>query len=143
MYAESALPTDLRKYLRGYCDVMAIAIHQLTGLPLAIVAGVWVDEDGETEHEFCHCACSINSSLFLDAQGVVTRDSLLAAATFTSPVIGVDILPASAADIDIAFCGQDPALVEQAKCDFLKHHSDLATRYNVVASHGPAQSPAI
>lgn len=71
MQSEEGLPKTLRRYLQGYCDEMALALHRLTGRPLGLIYAELVDRDGELELQPCHAVVLLDAEAgrYLDICG--------------------------------------------------------------------------
>lgn len=97
------------RYLRGDCDVMAIALHRLTGHPLGIWAGRYRDADGEIAHENAHAVVVLSTpkgQATADVRGVSARppDNFL----FTNETECVELLRVdSENDLRTAFSSLD------------------------------------
>lgn len=65
---------DLSGYGQGNCDIMALALHRLTGLPLGLWAVALQDdlcEEGEFIHEYAHAVVIVDEErcISMDAWG--------------------------------------------------------------------------
>lgn len=59
------------KFFCGFCDAFAIALHRLSGLPLASVCGKVVEEDGDIRYDDHHLVIieDYQTETFIDAAG--------------------------------------------------------------------------
>jgi hypothetical protein len=63
-----------RRYRMGSCDAMALAIHEVTGLPLGVFRGYFPDdqgEEGDEAYETCHAVAVLDWDLpiWIDVDG--------------------------------------------------------------------------
>lgn len=93
-----------RKYRNGLCDAMAIALHRRTGLPLGLVAGVYLDEEGEPALEYCHAVVRLEDGTVLDVDGRWrVSGSALGEARFFNRVKEVRLVEATPDEVAYAF----------------------------------------
>lgn len=102
-----------RTYRMGYCDAMALALHEMTGLPLGMWAGFFQDDflDNEEGTEFAH-ACvvmSFNPPIWIDVDGIHhgVPDNLI----FNQQINRVELVPASKNDVATSFTTDDDDLM--------------------------------
>ena len=84
-------------YRGGMCDAMAIALHDLTKLPLGAWKGSYIDDDDEEQYEFCHVCIvlSFQNQEWVDVDGI---HSERANCHFTFPVDKIELVPISRQD---------------------------------------------
>jgi hypothetical protein len=63
-------------FLHGQCHLFAIALHRLTGLPLA--GAIDIDLYNESHTSLLHAYVELNDEMIIDVSGVRTRKSMLA-----------------------------------------------------------------
>jgi hypothetical protein len=101
--------SDNGGYFTGNCDIMALALHRLTGYPLGLLSGKVLSDDEEDGHffEHAHAVVIIDAAQeeWMDAGGICKGipDNLY----FSNPVTEVVLLPALEGDVRSAFsCGE-------------------------------------
>lgn len=122
-------------YKSGLCGEMAVALHELTGLPLGIVSGrftvdqnmvdkpgsMYFDDDvGSTQYENCHAVVVVSENSWLDVDG--EHSGVPDNCMFTSKNIeDVIIRKAGREDVEAAFSmlGFDEQDIKEAK-DFIQ-----------------------
>lgn len=117
---------ESKQYKTGLCDVFAIALHELTGLPLGGWAGIYYDDLFDEEaKEFCH-ACvvlSFENTEWLDVDGYHkgAPDNCM----FNNQVDRVELFPLNKTEVSELFtsCDLDSTQIQQAKQYILKHPS--------------------
>ncbi len=122
-------------YRTGMCDAMAIALHELTGLPLAAWRGTFFDEVFDEEStEDCHICVvvSFNATKWIDVDGVHT--GIPKNCFFNNPVTEVNLVPITKNDAAMTFSsdGVTPDEVGQAK-DFIKNDPMLSSIVNSIS----------
>ncbi|AXH59806.1 hypothetical protein [Pseudomonas amygdali] len=71
-------------YLHGYCQLMALALHKVTGLPLGVLVheGAYLDDGGNPMDALGHAYCVMHREgmepLVLDARGFREHGEMLA-----------------------------------------------------------------
>lgn len=71
-------------YLHGYCQLMALALHKVTGLPLGVLVheGAYLDDGGNPMDALGHAYCVLHREgmepLVLDARGFREHRDMLA-----------------------------------------------------------------
>jgi len=94
-FAEVVEEKDLKStYRTGNCDIMAFALHNLTGLPFGTWAGQYYDEyTEETEYEYCHLCVvvSFKKQIWIDVDG--THTGLPNNCLFSNKIGKIELLP--------------------------------------------------
>ena len=106
------------RYKVGFCDVAALALHQLTGLPLGLIGGDYEDDlFDEPAFEAAHACVILDNNRWADAYGIHTGipDNLM----FNNEVSNVRIEEVSEEDIRSAFTA----------CDISQKEIDEAKRF--------------
>jgi hypothetical protein len=108
------------KYRQGFCDVMALALHSITKLPLGLWRGYYPDEfgdEGDEGYQDAHAVVvvSFDPPKWIDVDGI--HDGVPSNLNFTEPVTRVELVPASKKDVASAFTAEhlDRKAVEAAK----------------------------
>lgn len=121
------IKSSVGAYLCGNCDIMALALHKLTGKPMGLWSGKYVDPDADDGigYEHAHACIMLPDGQWMDVNGVSanTPDNLY----FNMPVKEVVLLPASELDVRDAFtcCDiEDDAI--QVAIDFVLSYPPLA-----------------
>jgi hypothetical protein len=91
----------LSDYTNGLCDVMALALHRLTGLPFGIWAGRY-QEDGEDCWEYAHAVVIADPDIprWLDVNGLHEGTP---SCLFVNRVLELCLLPPTEEDMRNAF----------------------------------------
>lgn len=115
-----AVDDPRRVYRGGMCDAMALALHDLTRLPLGLWRGFFPDEYGDEEdegYEDCHAVVviSFDPPRWIDVDGV--HEGEPDNCHFAQPVTRLQLVPATKQDVRDAFTMEHfkPAIVRQAK----------------------------
>lgn len=104
-------------YRSGMCDAMAIAMHEITQLPLGGWQGTYTNDYDENETEFCHVCVvlSFKDKKWMDVDGIHTGvpDNCY----FNNTVETIDLVPLSTEDVKYLYTmvGVSETDVEQAK----------------------------
>lgn len=75
---------NVDSYLHGYCQLMALALHKVTGLPLGVLVheDAYLDDDGNPMNALGHAYCVMHRDgmdpLVLDARGFREHRDMLA-----------------------------------------------------------------
>lgn len=104
-------------YRGGMCDAYALAKHEMTGLPIYLVQGKWIDEEWEEEAtEPCHMLVG-DGKTFYDVDGARTEQDLKQNCYFSGPVTEVEIIQISPREAREIFTveGVHDEDIEQAK----------------------------
>lgn len=108
----------LRMFRMGYCDAMAIALHERYGFPLAVWRGFFPDEFGDEEDEAfedAHMCVVLPGGRWADVDGVHSGqpDNL----AFNEPVERIELVPISREEAEFAITpsGVEPETIELAK----------------------------
>lgn len=120
----------LTRYRNGMCDVMALALHRLTGLPLGIIYAVRTDDmfDDQAEELIAgHAVVILGENRYLDITG--EHDGLPEASQMVvhpEPDMTVRLVPASEEEVREAFTVEeiDEAAIEEA-IEFARHQPAL------------------
>ena len=72
-------------FLHGQCHLFAIALHRLTGLPLA--GAIDIDFYNESHTYLLHAYVELNNEMIIDVAGVRTRKSMLADFDHVDPAL--------------------------------------------------------
>jgi hypothetical protein len=111
------------KYRTGLCDVMAIALHRLTHLPLGVWAGVYYDDFMEEEAlEYCHLCVvkSFENLIYIDVDG--THQGKPNNCRFDNHVTEIKLIPVSLEEAMSIFTSEviDEFEIQRA-IEFAKH----------------------
>jgi hypothetical protein len=104
-------------YRSGMCDAMALAIHEITKLPLGGWQGSYTNDYDEDETELCHICVvlSFKGKKWMDVDGVHTGvpDNCY----FNNSVEKIDLVPLSTEDVKYLYTmeGVSESDIEQAK----------------------------
>jgi len=80
------------KFGSGYCAEFALALHEKTGYPIAVILGHYRDEDTDEEYtEPSHCFVMIDSQNGIDCYGERSINSMIEESYFSSKPIKITI----------------------------------------------------
>lgn len=121
-------------YRTGMCDAMALALHEITKLPLGIWRGIYIDDfDEEEAYEDCHMCVviSFKTQKYLDVDGIHTG---VPNCYFSNNVTEVKLMPLTKEEAVETFtmCGVDSGDIEKAK-DFIKNDPMLSSMVNSIS----------
>jgi hypothetical protein len=93
-------------YTCGNCDVMALALHRLTGYSLGAWTGLYKDQDGEEQREYCHAVVILNNeeTKYADVYGIASDEPRCC---FNHNVESVALLPVDESDVRSMFTAED------------------------------------
>lgn len=118
----TALEQVRARYRMGMCDVLALAVHQHTGWPLALWSGEFEDDMGEPGDVYTQPQHAVvvdpDSGSWFDIDGLhpaAEQPSLF----FDAPPLKILLVPASPEEVAEAFTTQDiePAQLQRALSD--------------------------
>ena len=94
------------RYRTGLCDVMALAIHELTNLPLGLWRGIFDDDfgdEGDERYEDCHAVAviSFDPLSWIDVDGIHHGEP--DNCVFSEIPKRLELVPASKDDVEQAF----------------------------------------
>ena len=98
------------RYRTGLCDIMALAIHELTTLPLGLWRGIFDDDfgdEGDERYEDCHAVVvvSFDPPSWIDVDGMHYGEPVNC--IFSEIPKRLELVPASRDEVEQAFTTED------------------------------------
>lgn len=113
--------------MHGNCDVMALALHRLTGKPMGLWSGKFIDEDSDDGigFEYCHACIILGDDKWMDVNGI--GHDIPGGLYFNMPITEVVLIPSTELEIRDAFtcCEIDEESI-QAAMDFALSYQPLS-----------------
>lgn len=116
------------KYTSGFCDAMALALHRMTGLPVALWRGRYYDDwNDEYAFEVAHAVVILDrdAQRYADVRGIQEGPS--PDLQFNEPVDRIELVEAGVEDVRYAFTCEGVSHEDiQEAARFAREHPPLA-----------------